>query len=772
MRTLFLIFMALAMSASLFGATHIVPDNHTTIQNAINAATSGDTVLVRQGAYLETIDFLGKDITVTSESGPKVTLIRGNQSGSVVTFNSAEASTSVLQGFTITNGAGTDISGDLYGGGIFCGTAASPTISYVYVMDNSADYGGGICGYGNSNPQITACIITGNIADYGGGVYFYDNSAPNITNCLFNWNYAQRGAGLEFNTSSPGVLNNCTVADNLSQTRGGGLSAVTTSYPVMNNSIFWNNHALEYAEAQLFNVNWGKAYPYYCNIQGGYPTAGSNNIDADPLFADTRNGKYHLKQAPAQPGVTNPCVDAGSDLASNLGMSIYWTRTDQIPDLGVVDMGFHYGLMLNYPEGDTIKVPADYSSIQQAIDSAEFLDTVLVAPGTYVENISFQGKAITVKSSGGPRVTVIDGGNPINPGLRSVVIFNNKEGSDSVLEGFTLENGKGTYKSVYVTRGGGIYCYVTSPTIRNNIITRNKAYQGGAICYVAVNPIIQSNIIYGNEGSEGGGICCIGGGVYGQISNNTIFSNSASFEGGGIYCYGQSTVEIANNTICGNTANSGGGIFCQCEAGLIISNTILRDNSAGSGGNLFIKDVASDPKGYMSIVHMDHSNVGGNIHVDPYCSLVLGKGMIDADPLFVDVGANDFHLTFQSPCKDAGDNSVYILPKEDFEGDPRIADNVADMGADEFHTHLYFQNTLNIIDAPNLSPVILFASTGILGTPISTMYGEWWLQFPVVPIPLGAINTNGLIQLTCTPIPGLALQAGVYDTLTNLWVFN
>jgi len=57
---------------------------------------------------------------------------------------------------------------------------------------------------------------------------------------------------------------------------------------------------------------------------------------------------------------------------------------------------------------DTIHVPADYATIQGAIDAAVNGDIVLVAPGTYVENLDFLGKAITVQSSDGAEVTVVD----------------------------------------------------------------------------------------------------------------------------------------------------------------------------------------------------------------------------------------------------------------------------------------------------------------------------------------------------------------------------
>ena len=84
----------------------------------------------------------------------------------------------------------------------------------------------------------------------------------------------------------------------------------------------------------------------------------------------------------------------------------------------------------------TINVPADQPTIQAAINAANNGDTVVVAPGTYIENLNFKGKFITVTSSGGPAVTIVDGG-----GAGPVVIFDTNEGANSVLNGFTLQNG-------------------------------------------------------------------------------------------------------------------------------------------------------------------------------------------------------------------------------------------------------------------------------------------------------------------------------------------
>ncbi|MHC4945340.1 MAG: right-handed parallel beta-helix repeat-containing protein, partial [Planctomycetota bacterium] len=84
-----------------------------------------------------------------------------------------------------------------------------------------------------------------------------------------------------------------------------------------------------------------------------------------------------------------------------------------------------------------IHVPADYPTIQQGIDAAADGDTVVVAPDTYFENINFNGKAITVTTSAGPEITVINGNQ-----VGTVVTFNTGEGPDSIIEGFTIVNGQ------------------------------------------------------------------------------------------------------------------------------------------------------------------------------------------------------------------------------------------------------------------------------------------------------------------------------------------
>jgi len=210
--------------------------NFSKIQNAINAALDGNTVLVNSGIYVENIDFLGKSIIVQSINGPGNTIIDGNKTGSVVTFKSGESKNSVLSGFTIRNGLAN------YGGGIYCGSlSSSPVIANCIIGSNTANNGGGgIYCNKNSSPTITDCIIGSNIANYnsGGGIYCVVSS-PAITNCYITNNMSRYGGGIECSQSSP-IINNCVINSNKADDYGGGIYCSDSSPAITNCNIISN----------------------------------------------------------------------------------------------------------------------------------------------------------------------------------------------------------------------------------------------------------------------------------------------------------------------------------------------------------------------------------------------------------------------------------------------------------------------------------------------------------------------------------------------------
>ena len=269
----------------------------------------------------------------------------------------------------------------------------------------------------------------------------------------------------------------------------------------------------------------------------------------------------------------------------------------------------------------TINVPGDYSTIQAAINAAKNGDLVLVADGTYLENINFMGKAITVASHfiNDPDTshitnTIIDGSNPAHPDSGTVVMFKSGEDTNSVLCGFTITGGTGTMapSNPLLRAGGGIVLYQSGAKIMNNIIEYNIidnipwAYGGGIISDLASNSdiIIKDNVIQNNV-CNGDDYACAGGikiSTYGYalISNNKIIGNSISASiiatGGGIKCWGPiGEIYIVSNYIKGNTVQTnyygGGGInISECNTNPpIIENNIIVDNfSSKYGGGVLI----------------------------------------------------------------------------------------------------------------------------------------------------------------------------------------
>jgi predicted outer membrane repeat protein len=234
----------------------------------------------------------------------------------------------------------------------------------------------------------------------------------------------------------------------------------------------------------------------------------------------------------------------------------------------------------------TIHIPEDYKTIQKGINASKDGDEIIVSPGTYVENINFEGKAIilgslfyTTQDTSYISQTIIDGNQD-----GTVVTFENEEDSTSVLSGFTITNGHTSYIYGQIPyHGGGICCKSSSPSIANVIITGNstEVFGGGIFCGSS-SPSLVNVTITGNSASDGGGLFCIDDSSP-SLANVTIMDNSAG-NGAGIYCWGSNPI-LENVTISDNSASSsGGGIFCQDSSPIFANVTIIGNSAKGDGG--------------------------------------------------------------------------------------------------------------------------------------------------------------------------------------------
>ncbi|NQT83613.1 right-handed parallel beta-helix repeat-containing protein [bacterium] len=198
------------------------------LQEGIDAASDGDTVIAARGTYVENVEFNGKNIVLRSTDPlnsvvVESTIIDGNRAGSVVTFAGTEDESCVLSGFTIRNGIAD------YGGGIFCWYNNPTIINCVIAGNTAAEIGGGLYGCGGT---IQNCTITGNSAGFGGGLGCCDGS---IRNCIITANTAgQVGGGLY---DCGGTVQNNTITGN-SARWGGGLACCGGT--IRNNAISAN----------------------------------------------------------------------------------------------------------------------------------------------------------------------------------------------------------------------------------------------------------------------------------------------------------------------------------------------------------------------------------------------------------------------------------------------------------------------------------------------------------------------------------------------------
>jgi len=337
--------------------------------------------------------------------------------------------------------------------------------------------------------------------------------------------------------------------------------------------------------------------------------------------------------------------------------------------------------------------PAAYRSIQEALDDSWRGDIIIVKPGTYRERITFNGRAVTVRSEDPDDPGVVQA-TVITDRAGATVTFDFNEGDSSVLEGFTIT-------------GRGIQCLGTSPTISKNVIRNCEdagiSGRGGAAPTIIGNSIVANRqegvyacdgLIQGNtisQNSAGLAFCngpildniitenTLAGGLYycnglivgnvisgnraespgsglsncaGDIRNNIIAGNRASRQGGGLY---NCTKSITNNTIVGNIAVDQGGGLSQCPG--IVRNNIIAFNVAPIGGGICGPSNGT----YNAFWQNAGGNFGGGANT--------GVGDIVTAPQFARDGRWDTNGT-QDPSDDFWVDGDYHLKSQTGRWDP------------------------------------------------------------------------------------------------------
>jgi hypothetical protein len=424
-----------------------------------------------------------------------------------------------------------------------------------------------------------------------------------------------------------------------------------------------------------------------------------------------------------------------------------------------------------------INVPADQETIQEAMNSSDDGDTVLVHPGIYVENINFHEKSIVLASlfltTGNDAYldsTIIDGDES-----GTVVTIEDVQGDNPALTGFTIRNGRTEgwgggisflnssvlmsdlmVSNNFAAGGGGINISTRDSLIVRNVTVRDNYSQsraGGIFNSGSHTLFIDVHIINNESGSYAGGFSAsgspshflggsivgntapTGGGIYlcsgpDIVLTGTLIQDNYAELGGGMHITGGSGINMSYCQITGNSAERAGGGACLAGGvEKVFTNVTVANNLAPSGGgfriwsgqNTFINCIIrkngqtniSAPEGILQIAYSD---IGGGIdglEVDREGQIQWGDGNIDANPYFVDSGY-DFNLTDESPCINTGDPDS-----------PEDVDcSRADMGGIPFLTYSIIGGY--VLDEMNQNPIENCSITTSLGESILTDCDGYW----------------------------------------------
>ena len=545
--------------------------------------------------------------------------------------------------------------------------------------------GGGIYVEGSEltveNSTMTRNVVYG----FGGAVSAFDGASVNLFNCLLAENWAIDGGTLHGRASTFSIKS-CTFAEN-SFSRAGALYLESGEFSALN-SILWDCE-------DPFGSKPGSYQLKYCDVRGGYE--GEGNFDLDPLFVAGPQGNYYLCCRAAGQNADSPCIDAGLGTALENGLDQFTTRTDLVPDQGLLDVGFHYPCSraeqdlwvdaINGHDSNPGNSPDEplktiCFALQTSLLSRARTVLIHVAPGCY--SISTNGEKFPLQPKrpvhiigAGPADTVIDASNS------GASVFTLTGGWDTQIEGLTIRGGT-----------AGISCYGSAPVIRDCLITHNsggQSFQEHGGLYISVHtpdaqPLLQDCVIADNGRERGGAIELLAGHLvlsrcvikdhwcWGSpihimshsvlvMHDCIVYGNRSEGQGGAIS--GAFNAKLSNCLFFDNSAIDGGAIASDVPSSLEIDRCTFVGNSAvRAGGAIW---------GQFSTGSADNSifwGNGGDFHITRgefevrYCCVESGypgEGNISEDPLFTTGPLGSYYLccraagqSADSPCIDAG----------------------------------------------------------------------------------------------------------------------
>ena len=716
----------------------LVPFPVQTIQEAIDIAVDGYTIIVSEGTYYEDIDFKGKKITVQGTYPNDWNIVESTVIEGSVEFNEQETFDSAIKGFKIRS------STPFIGNGI---VVSDSGIDFTYPLIANCiieDHYNGIACYGDNAPHIQNCKIRNNkfgIYTTGGSTAFWAVSC---------WIYNnEQGIAMVNYEGGGNVIANNTIVGNTNC--GVNIRHVTLA---LENNILWDN-------GDDINAMDDQLEPEYCCIEDGDDVGINGNIDDNPLFVDASNNDYHLQ-------AISPCVD---------GARTWFTRDHVCEHTDIdgeprfmdgdndgeidVDMGAdEHNLVIWYVDceveqsGDGTSWAEAFKTLQEALEYNPLTQVgnqdlgenneIWVAEGIYKpdeplndndQNAHFRFKLVNrVHLYGGfrgkevdyPGETLreerdwiinetilsgdVDDDSQLNSGNSNCILKSLNTNNFVTLDGFTITGGYGSldgagfrklygaaevkncrfYRNINGASGGGLYNGSGELSISNCIFEDNKAFYGGGLYNESGNVSISNCIFNENTACQGGAIAnwdtalirnCLFLGNYA----NDYHAYGEPVGGGAIWTEAANMTRITNSTFYQNQAYGGdrlgAALYNDVTCNVEVENCII-------WGDAEAVHVYTDED---ATVDFKYSDIKGSFDGEVWDESIgnnWNESNIDEDPIFmvpedphgIDglLGTADdgLYLDYPSPCLDAGSNAYTIGTETDIAGNDRRVDSI------------------------------------------------------------------------------------------------
>ena len=314
-----------------------------------------------------------------------------------------------------------------------------------------------------------------------------------------------------------------------------------------------------------------------------------------------------------------------------------------------------------------VHVPGDQTSIQAAVNAAVTGDTLLVAAGTYSENVQIESKSLTIISESGSAVTTVEALDSDS----SVFRIAGTSAHTVSIQGFTIT---GTDINVLLA----VVCYRVNLVLTGNLFVANRegavwvkdnasliadsngffhnrseGHASGINCQGFNTAQISRSVFVDNTGGtffdEGGAAISLVGGIEGSVSDCFFYQNSTPKRGAGISAANVGTVSIFDNTFDANTCPHLGAVLWTANLDSLGFFNNIVTNTVGTPSSAVHLDIS------INGLYNDYNDLWNNADADYSGPFSPGPNSISADPLYTGPLPAYFDLQAGSPCIDTGD---------------------------------------------------------------------------------------------------------------------